>query len=294
MKNKNESYLKVHIAVFLFGLTGLFGKFLTLNPFIIVLGRVFFSSIFIGIWMFITKESFSLKVRKDYKRLVIMGGLLAIHWTSFFAAIQFSNVAVGLLTFSTFPVFVSLFKPLTHQTKISFREILFGFITLIGITFIVPLHDLLSDVMIGAVIGMFSGAIYAIFTIYNEDLVKEYPGKVVAFYEQASATILLLPVFFIVDPAITMTDIGLLLLLGTVFTGIGHTLFISGLKSVSAYMAAIITMMEPLYSIVLAYFLLGEKVSINVFVGGSIILGSVMYLSLSEGKSSNKTLKETL
>ncbi len=293
MKNKNKSYLEVHIAVFLFGLTGLFGKFLSLNPFIIVLGRVFFSSIFIGVWMLVSKESFRLKVKKDYLKLLIMGGLLAIHWTSFFASIQFSNVAVGLLTFSTFPVFVSLLKPLTHRTRISGREILFGIITLIGIGFIVPLHDLLSQVMVGALIGVFSGGVYALFTIYNEDLVRGYSGKVVAFYEQASATLLLLPALFIVKPQLTGMDIGLLILLGTVFTGIGHTLFITGLKGVSAYMAAIITMMEPLYSIALAYFLLGEKVSINVFIGGVIILGSVLYLSLAETKSVNKALKET-
>lgn len=284
MKQVKKSYLEVHIAVFLFGLTGLFGKFLDLNPFIIVLGRVFFSSIFIGVWMLLRKETFKLKQKKDYLRLAVMGGLLAMHWTSFFAAIQYSNVAVGLLTFSTFPVFVSLLKPLTHKTSIHKKEIFFGIVTLVGIGFIVPLDDIFSDVMLGAIIGVFSGAVYALFTIYNEDLVKGYSGRVVAFYEQVAATFLLLPALFVVKPTFTVLDIGLLILLGTVFTGIGHTLFINGLKNVTAYMASIITMLEPLYSIALAYFILGETNSYRVFIGGSIILSTVLYLSLAEAK----------
>ncbi len=280
MNLKTKSYLEVHIAVLLFGMTGLFGKLLTLNPMIIVLGRVFFSSIFIAVWMLIRKEGFGLHHGRDYRRLVGMGILLAVHWTSFFGSIQLSNVAIGLLTFSTFPVFVSIFKPVLLDSRIRFKEIIFGIITLVGILFIVPLNDIYSSTMTGGIVGVFSGGVYAVFTIYNERLVSRYSGRKVAFYEQVVATVFLLPSLWLVRPVVTLWDIGLLILLGTVFTGIGHTMFINGLKNVTAYMASIITMLEPLYAIVLAYFLLGETVSWQVLVGGSIILGTVVFISM--------------
>lgn len=279
MDTRKKSYLEVHIAVFLFGMTGLFGKFIDLSPFIIVLGRVFVAAVFIFIWLLLSKETIKLKNYSDYKKLFIMGGVLAIHWTSFFAAIQLSNVAIGILTFSTFPVFVSFFKPLINRESISKKEVLFGIITIIGILFIVPFKDVFSSTMLGSLTGVFSGFVYAIFTIYNEKLVKDYNGKIVAFYEQVAASIFLLPTYFIIQPNLGSKDLILIILLGTLFTGIGHTMFINGLKYVSAYMASIITMLEPLYSIILAYLILGEKLSINTFIGGIIILSTVIFIS---------------
>lgn len=285
MNLKNKSYLEVHMAVLLFGMTGLFGKFIELSPFIIVLGRVFVAAIFILIWLLFSKEPVRLNNILDYKKLVAMGGILAIHWTTFFSAIQLSNVAIGMLTFSTFPVFVSLFRPLICHDKISKKEVVFGFITIIGILFIIPLKDVFSDTMAGGIIGVFSGAVYSIFTIYNEKLVQTYSGKKVAFYEQAAATIFLLPSFFIIQPVISKNDIVLIILLGTLFTGVAHSMFINGLKHVSAYMASIITMLEPIYSIILAYFILGEKLNAKLVIGGIIILSTVVFISLDNSKT---------
>lgn len=285
-----RSYLEVHLAVFLFGMTGLFGKFIELSPFIIALGRVFVAAIFILLWLVLSKEPLGLNSSSDYKKLFVMGILLALHWTTFFASIQLSNVAIGILTFSTFPVFVSFFRPLIDGDRIAKKEVFFGFITIVGILFILPLKDVFSEIMAGSIVGVFSGAIYAVFTIYNEKLVKIYSGKKVAFYEQLAATVFLLPSLFILRPAVTARDIGLIILLGTLFTGVAHTMFISGLKHVSAYMASIITMLEPLYSIVLAYFLLGETLSVNTALGGIIILSTVVFISLdSVKKRANKS-----
>lgn len=293
MKTKSKSYLEVHSAVLLFGMTGLFGKFLTISPFIIVLGRVFVSSIFIFIWLKIRRETLRLNTKNDYRSLAVMGTLLAIHWTTFFASIQLSNVAVGLLTFSTFPVFVSLIRPLIHLEKIRMKEIIFGLITIVGILCIVPLKDMQSDMMTGGLIGVFSGFVYAIFTIFNEKLVKTYSGRKVAFYEQVVATVVLLPALFVIRPTVAGKDVLLIILLGTLFTGFAHTLFINGLKHVSAYMASIITMIEPLYSIVLAYLVLGEKLSIGSVVGGSIILVTVVVISFDNLSQDKVKLKHS-
>lgn len=284
MKESTKSYLEVHLAVFLFGMTGLFGKFLSISPLIIVFGRVFVSAIFIFVWTKIIGESLKLESKKDMKSLIVNGILLAVHWTTFFASIQLSNVAIGLLTFSTFPVFVSFFKPFIHKDKIRGKEIFFGCITIIGILFIVPLNDIFSDTMSGALVGVFSGGVYAVFTIYNEQLVKVNSGRKVAFYEQLVATIFLLPTVFIIQPMLTGTDIFFIVILGTIFTGFAHTIFISGLKHVSAYMASIITMIEPLYSIVLAYIFLGEVLNVGTFIGGIIILSTVVIISFDNLK----------
>jgi len=93
----------VHAAVALFGFAGLFGKWLTLSPVAIVLGRTTVAAIALGILLLRARERAPFDVR-----LIANGVVLALHWLSFFAAIQESTVAVGLLGFASFPLFTLL------------------------------------------------------------------------------------------------------------------------------------------------------------------------------------------
>ena len=88
MDAKKRSLLEIHIAVLLFGLAGLFAKWVALAAIIIVLGRVVFASIFLAFVLIWRKENIRLKQRRDYVYLALMGVVLAIHWVTFFQAIQ--------------------------------------------------------------------------------------------------------------------------------------------------------------------------------------------------------------
>ena len=89
--------LEIHIAVLLFGLAGLFGKLLLLPPTIIVFGRVFFATIFLSLVLLYLKQGIRLRQKQDYFFMALTGFILAVHWVTFFQAIQVSTVAIGLL-----------------------------------------------------------------------------------------------------------------------------------------------------------------------------------------------------
>ena len=95
-----KSLIEIHVAVLLFGLTGLFGKFLSIPPQHIVLGRVFFASLSIGCFFVIKRQNIRLNSVQDYVVVSALGALLAFHWTAFFTSVQVSTVAIALLTFS--------------------------------------------------------------------------------------------------------------------------------------------------------------------------------------------------
>ncbi|MFC2158171.1 EamA family transporter, partial [Acidobacteriota bacterium] len=105
--SRRNSLIELHVAVVLFGLAGLFGKWLALSPFIIVLGRVFFASLVLGLILAAKKQSFKITPRKNYWVFLSLGVLLAVHWVCFFQSIQVSTVAVGLLSYSSFPLFTA-------------------------------------------------------------------------------------------------------------------------------------------------------------------------------------------
>lgn len=280
MTDKNKSLMQIHLSVLLFGLSGLFGKFITLPPIIIVSGRVCFSSAFLFIVIKSFKKGIKLKEKRHYLYLIIMGIILVIHWTTFFKAIQMSTVAIGLLTFSTFPVFVTFLEPYFFKEKLKVSDVVVAVITFLGVTLVIPKFELGNNITQGVIWGVISGFTYALLSMFNRKYVNEYSSLVVAFYEQIVAAVVLIPVWFISHPVVQTKDILLIILLAIVFTGISHTLFIEGLKNIKTQTAGIISCLEPLYAIVFAALLLNEIPGIREILGGVIILGTVFYSTI--------------
>ncbi|MBC8486864.1 MAG: EamA family transporter [Bacteroidetes bacterium] len=281
MKQKTKNLIEIHLAVFLFGLAGLFGKLLSLPPTIIVLGRVLFASISLLLIIFYFKENLKLKNKNDYFYLALLGVILAIHWATFFKSIQVSTVAIGLLTFSTFPVFVTFLEPIFFKEKLKSRNILIAIITLIGVALVIPKFDISDNATLGVVWGVISGFTFAILSILNKKYVKNYSSLVIAFYQDATATIALLPFLLLTAVTFTTKDILLLILLGVIFTGVSHSLFIKGLANIKAHTASIIASLEPVYGIIFAIFIVNEVPTLRVILGGIIILGATFFVTIS-------------
>lgn len=279
-KKNTRSLAAVHAAVVLFGIVGLFAKLVELPAVIIVLGRVFFSSIFLGIFLVVRKQKIRLDKQKDYLWMVGAGIVLAVHWTSFMQSIQTSTVAVGTLTFSTFPLFVTFLEPYVFHEKLHISDIVCAVIMLGGVILIVPEFRVGNQMTQGVLWGLLSALTYAVLSLMNRRLSEHYSGTLTAFYEQAAAAVVLLPAIFILRPGVTAADIGVLIMLGVVFTGLSHSLFISGLRRVKVRTAGIISGLESVYGIVGAFFVLGEVPGIREIAGGIVILGVVFYSTM--------------
>lgn len=275
--SKTRDLVQIHIAVFLFGLAGLFGKLVAQPAVIIVLGRVFFGAIALLILYSYRGQSIRLKQRKDYLWFSLFGFILAVHWLTFFHSIQISSVAIGLLTYSTFPVFTAFLEPYFFKEKFLFRDLLLAIITFAGVVLVIPSFELGNEMTQGALWGIVSGATFAVLAILNRKHVADYQGSLIALYQDLVASLLLLPFFFIIQPKLSTMDWGLLVLLGFLFTAFAHTIFINGLQTVKAKTASVIASLEPVYGIIGAIILLSEIPSWQEVLGGVIILGTSFY-----------------
>ncbi|MBW2608708.1 MAG: EamA family transporter [Deltaproteobacteria bacterium] len=280
MKARRRGLFEIHIAVLFFGLAGLFGKLVLLPSTIIVLGRVFFATIFLSLVLLYLKQGIRLRQKQDYFFMALMGVILAVHWVTFFQAIQVSTVAIGLLTFSTFPVFVAFLEPLFFRERLELKDILVAFVAVIGVAFVIPGFEIRNNMTQGALWGIASGFTFALLSIMNRKYVKEYSSIIVAFYQDSIATVVLLPFLFLAAPVFRLTDILLLSILGVIFTGLAHTLFIKGLAGVKAQKASITASLEPVYGIIAAILLLGAIPTLRVVLGGVIILGAALYATV--------------
>ena len=271
--------LQIHVADLLFGLAGLFGKYIALPAPLITLGRVLFAALSLGIILVATGRTFRLRTRRDGVLLPLTGVVLAVHWTAFFQSIQLSTVAVGLVSFATFPVFVTFMEPLVTRQRMQVIDLLLALLTLLGVALVVPSFELADNTTQGVLWGLLGAASFAVLSLLNRHYAQRYSSLVIAFYQDSLAAAVLLP-FLLIDPQpITLRDLLLLALLGIVFTALTHTLFIQGLTVVRAYTASIIASLEPVYGIVFAALLLAEIPTWRTLLGGAVILLVVTYAS---------------
>jgi drug/metabolite transporter (DMT)-like permease len=262
----------LHSAVLLFALSGLFGKWLTISPSVIVFGRACFAAIALAIFInFFSPQS--LKISR--KLLLVMastGVLLALHWLTFFHSVQVASVAIALITFATFPVFVSIFEPLFFKESRRKNTLLQAVLTLVGVGFVLPLQDLDVAAYEGILSGVFSALLFAILAILNRKYVQQVSAKHVAFYQNLFASLVLLPFILMLDVGITVVQLSLLMLLGIVFTAFAHTLYNLALMRLSAATVSVAVSLEPIYGIVAAYILLEEPITLLMGFGASVVI----------------------
>lgn len=263
---------EIHAAVLLFGFAGLFGKWLSLPPAVIVLGRVLFASLALALILGLRKGLRLVRGTGDIVLLAVCGALLGLHWFAFFRSIQVSTVAVGLLAYSTFPVFLFFLEPMFFKSRMEASALFCVLLCLAGAYLIVPVFRLSDSVFRGFLYGLASSLSFAALTMLNRGLTRRLPSLNVALLQDGFAALFLAPAAAAGMVRLSARDVILLAVLGVLCTALAHSLFIDGLKKLTALTAGIIATLEPVYGILLAWVLLREKPSLRILAGGALIL----------------------
>ena len=276
----NKNILFLHIAVMLFGLSCVVAQFVKVSAVMVALGRVVCSSLLLFLIAVVKKDSLKLSSRKDYGLIVMTGIVMAVHWTTFFQSIQVSSVAIGTITFSTFPLFLTFIEPFVFHEKLKKQSIFTAAVLFIGVLITIPEFSMENNTTVGIIWGMLCSFTYAVMTLANRYFSARYAGRIICLYEQGTAAVVLLPALFIVKASWQAQDIAGVAFVGFICTAFAYSLYVSAQKNVRAQTAGIISGMETVYGIVYALLFLGEVPSVRELVGGAVILGVAMYSSL--------------
>jgi len=289
----NRHFLVLHIAVLLLGMTGLFAKFLDVNPVTIISGRSFFTVLFILLCTLFLKQSLRVRSFANLGWLCLSGVVLSIHWFTFFHSIQISTVAIGVIGFSTFPVFVTFLEPLLFGEKIRRIDAGSGILVFVGLLFVVPDFNFSNEVTIALCWAVLSGFLAAVFTLVNRKLAKQNHFLVVTFYQHLVAVIVTLPMVWGLSLWPMEKDIWLLALLGIVFTAVPQAMLVKSLELIKAQVVSVLIGLEPLYSIVFAVILLHEIPTLTTLIGGAFVASAVVLATHSHTRltSGDKALK---
>ncbi|HWQ58211.1 MAG TPA: DMT family transporter, partial [Clostridia bacterium] len=218
-KNANaKSIGMLHLAVMLFGLSGAIGKLVEADAFTIAFGRSALSACLLFVYLLTKKEPLRLLRAKDALLLAAAGVTLAAHWVSFFQSIKAASVAIGTITFSTFPLFLVFLEPLMFREKFKKTNLLFAALLIAGVLVTIPEFSLSNGVTAGVLWGMAGSLTYAALSLMNRSLSGRYSGAKVCLYEQAAAAGALFPVVLAQCARPGAADIAGIAVIGTVCT----------------------------------------------------------------------------
>jgi len=286
--NNLKSYLNLHLIVFIWGFTAVLGELITIREASLVWYRMLLATGFLLVYLIITKKKLLLPPKAILK-LVFVGFLIAIHWIFFFKAINISNVSITLAMFSVGAFFASVLEPLFYKRKMLWYEVLFGLVIIAGLFIIMQVEIKYLDGILCALFSVFVGVL---FTLFNGKLIQQHDSTIITLYE-FFAGFLFVSVYLLYDgkftPAffeVSTNDWLLILLLSSVCTAYAFTASVNVMKRLSPYTVMLTTNLEPVYGIILAYFIIGEdeKMSVPFYIGSAIILLTVILNGIIKNK----------
>lgn len=257
-----KALIQLHIAVFLWGFTGVLGRLISLNEGLLVWWRMFLTVLTLLALRFFQKE-FERIAWKDAFRIGGVGALVALHWVAFYGSIKMANVSIALTCMAGGGVFTAVFEPLAFRRKIDVREVLLGLLALVGISLIFHFNPKFKW---GIIVGIVSVLIAVVFSIFNKMLVGKFSAKTISLYELGGgwlAWTLLLPVYWYFIPAESFWPQGAdwvwLLIMAWFCTVLSVNLSLQALKHISAFTQNLTLNLEPIYGILLAFVIFQEN-----------------------------------
>ena len=290
MKSKNPHLyylILLNLGMLFISTSGVLGRYIKLSPPLTIWYRSLFAILLLGTFCLLKKYSFKIDWKNNGKAILLSGLFMALHWVTYFFALQWSNVTIGMLSLFTYPIFTILLEPFFVKTKLQSIHIIFGLIILIGVYLLVPAFDIRNTETQGLIIGVFSAIVYALRNLILKSNSNMANGSIQMFYQMGVVLLILLPVLWIYPQEKIVSQLPYLLILGGVTTALGHTLFLTSFFHFRISTASILSSVQPIFGVILAVIFLHEIPNLKSLIGGLLILTTVV-LESQRSKKENK------
>lgn len=282
----------MHVAVLLWGFTGVLGRAISVDAPVLVWYRTLFTALMMAALLFYRKQWVPI-VRKDGWTLAAVGALMGLHWVCFYGSIQFGNASVALVCLSISPVFTSLVEPLVNKGRYNLVEILLGVIALVGV-YLISLAQILF--IKGIIFGLVAAMLASVFTILNKRVAARYPARTMVFYEMTAGWVTVSIVIavlmisgqqsYLLSPANLSGALVLLpqgydwlwlFVLALCCTVWAQSLALNALKVLSSFTSNLTVNLEPVYGMILAFIFYQENKELKpgFYIGVALIMVSV-------------------
>ncbi len=291
-------YLHLHFIVFIWGFTAILGLLLEpLGTPALVVWRTGLAALGLAVVVAArlgqppagAPPLTSRQRTSDRRRMLATGGLIALHWFTFFLAARLANASVCLAGMATSSLWASVLEPLLLKRAINRLEVLMGAVVLLGLYLIFRFE---FDKGLGLAVAVFSAMLGALFTIINSGFAQRHDSLQISALEMGGAfltSLLFFPFLAGLVPGhgpVVWAELlpqrpdqwlwlGVLAFVCTVYA---YTAGLGLLRRFSPYMAILTINLEPVYGILLAVLIFNdrERMTPGFYVGTLVILLAVL------------------
>ncbi len=285
-----STLFRLHFIVFLWGFTAIIGKLIHAETPALVFFRMLFAAIFLFVYLRFVKKQSIFVPRKLLFQLIGIGGLMALHWLCFFESIKTSNVSIALSCLSLSSLFAAFVEPLIFKRKIDWSEVIIGIIVVACISLIFSVEFQYKTGIIYGVICAFFGTM---FSVFNGKIFGKTSSGNIIFYEIFGGWAIIAAYFLISGQIfsfneISYLDLALITLLSSLFTAYPMFESVNLMKHISPFTLILTVNLEPVYGIILAFFIFGEseKMSLVFYMLSLVMIAAIVVNGIIKAKKS--------
>jgi len=277
-----KDYLLLHFIVLIWGFTAILGLLISLPPLELVFYRTLLATVGVAVVIGFRKESLKIAPRELLK-IAGVGVLISLHWIFFFWSAKVSTASVCLAGMATTSLWTAFVDPLINRKRVKFYEVALGLLVISGLLVIFQFEN---GYWLGLSMALVAALLSALFSVLNGRLTLRHSPYQITFYEMGAASLvalLFLPIYSYLDgSAIQWTWKGLdwlwLLILGGICTVYAFSVSVDLMKRLPVFSINLTINLEPVYGILLAVAIFGEKEKMTpqFYLGTLIILVSVL------------------
>ncbi len=282
----NKDYFKSYIALvasmLMFGTLGIVRRYIPLSSAMLAMCRGVLGSVFLLVFVLVRGGKLKLPERRTALRLVLTGAIMGLNWMLLFEAYNYTTVAAATMCYYMQPTIVILLSPLVFRERLGAKRLACAGAAIVGMLFVSGVLSggagQMQDIR-GIIFGLGAAVFYATVIILNKKVVVEdiYAKTII---QLAGAALVMIPYVLITEGvpelALTPADIGLVLLVGVVHTGVTYALYFGSMQRLRAQTVAVLSYIDPVFALLLSAAVLHESLTPLGIVGAVLIIGSAI------------------
>jgi drug/metabolite transporter (DMT)-like permease len=255
--------VQLHLLVIIFAATTILGRLASVSAPVLITWRCLIAAVGAFLWVAAIRNRKIWLGWRQVRNLLLVGGLIGLHWLCLFGAVKIANVSIALAGLATMSLFTAFAEPLFTRRRIRPFEVFIGMIVVLGVCLIAGVERAHA---LGLFIALLSALFAAVFLVLNRIIVVDGGDPMVMVgWEMAAAAVVCLAAVPVFDPAglpaLVIRDawdwlwIGILAIICTVFA---QDLTNRLLRHITAYDLNLVSNFEPVYGIIAAAIIFGE------------------------------------
>ena len=243
-----------------------------------------------AVTLFVILRFWKVRVKLPGRQILIsigLGAMVAAYSYGLLGAIEHIPVALAVLTFYLYPILTGIGAWLTRQQPLSVRLVLALLVAFIGLALALDVFGQSLNA-IGIAMAAAAAVINATLLVIMNRMLRDQDSRPITFYMLASGVTIYLIIDLIVgDFPLPRSAAGLMAFAGVgVFYSFSIIGFFVGISKIGAvrlirlFRQILIMNVEPLSSLILGVFLLGQILSPLQFVGAGMVLAAIIFAAI--------------